>query len=129
MRPVCWPRGAICPARPESGKLKVPARKVRPLLGGRSTVGHVALDHVIGVRIPASQPDFARASRELRLGRQDGVSSLPAYSPASVPYAKSVSPKPAKRAKADHLRDSNLNFCGIRRILKGQDRVRQTASR
>ena len=26
------------------------------LLGGRSTVGHVALDHVIGVRIPASQP-------------------------------------------------------------------------
>lgn len=25
-------------------------------LGGRSTVGHVALDHVIGVRIPASQP-------------------------------------------------------------------------
>ena len=29
---------------------------LRPL-GGRSTVGHVALDHVIGVRIPASQPD------------------------------------------------------------------------
>ena len=28
----------------------------RPILGGRSTVGHVALDHVIGVRIPASQP-------------------------------------------------------------------------
>jgi hypothetical protein len=27
-----------------------------PSVGGRSTVGHVALDHVIGVRIPASQP-------------------------------------------------------------------------
>ncbi len=26
------------------------------MLGGRSTVGHVALDHVIGVQIPASQP-------------------------------------------------------------------------
>jgi hypothetical protein len=25
-------------------------------LGGRPTVGHVALDHGIGVRIPASQP-------------------------------------------------------------------------
>src|SRR5262245_20187030 len=33
------------------------------MLGGRSTVGHVALDHVIGVRIPASQPDFARLRR------------------------------------------------------------------
>ena len=32
-------------------------RELRGLiLGGRSTVGHVALDHVIGVRIPASQP-------------------------------------------------------------------------
>jgi hypothetical protein len=28
------------------------------LLGGRSTVGHRALDAVIGVRIPASQPIF-----------------------------------------------------------------------
>ena len=32
-------------------------RRSRPvLLGRRSTVGHVALDHVIGVRIPTSQP-------------------------------------------------------------------------
>ena len=29
-----------------------------PLLGGRSMVGHAALDRVIGVRIPASQPVF-----------------------------------------------------------------------
>ena len=29
-------------------------------MGGRSTVGHVALDHVIGVRIPASQPIASR---------------------------------------------------------------------
>src|SRR5438093_13529853 len=28
----------------------------RLALGGRPTVGHVALDHGIGVRIPASQP-------------------------------------------------------------------------
>ena len=34
---------------------------IGPMLGGRSTVGHHALDVVIGVRIPASQPDFARA--------------------------------------------------------------------
>ena len=36
----------------------VPPR--RSILGGRSTVGHVALNHVIGVRIPASQPDSNR---------------------------------------------------------------------
>jgi hypothetical protein len=30
----------------------------RLALGGRPTVGHVALDHGIGVRIPASQPSF-----------------------------------------------------------------------
>jgi hypothetical protein len=33
------------------------------VLGGRSTVGHGALDAVIGVRIPASQPAFARLRR------------------------------------------------------------------
>jgi hypothetical protein len=38
-------------------------------VGGRPTVGHMALNHGIGVRIPASQPDFAHASRELRLGK------------------------------------------------------------
>ena len=31
----------------------------RLALGGRPTVGHVALDHGIGVRIPASQPIFS----------------------------------------------------------------------
>jgi hypothetical protein len=45
------------------------------ILGGRSTVGHVALDHVIGVRIPASQPAFARlrraSARSARLSRAD----------------------------------------------------------
>jgi hypothetical protein len=45
------------------------------MLGGRSTVGPVALNHVIGVRIPASQPAFAHTSRELRLGKQVSVSS------------------------------------------------------
>ena len=32
-------------------------------VGGRPTVGHVALDHGIGVRIPASQPTPARDVR------------------------------------------------------------------
>ena len=40
------------------------------LVGGRPTVGHMALNHGIGVRIPASQPAFARPSGELRLGRR-----------------------------------------------------------
>jgi hypothetical protein len=35
------------------------------VLGGRSTVGHRALDAVIGVRIPASQPAFAHPAGEL----------------------------------------------------------------
>src|SRR5262249_29395851 len=46
----------------------------RGTLGGRPTVGHVALDHGIGVRIPASQPHpflgFPRSfldSRERRI--------------------------------------------------------------
>ena len=45
-----------------------PLRKSR--LGGRPTVGHVALDHVIGVRIPASQPSaFARSLRRRTTAR------------------------------------------------------------
>ena len=59
------------------------------LLGGRSTVGHVALDHVIGVRIPASQPASAHPSGELRLGRL--------LSPSRVRtnrHAEAVSTKP-----------------------------------
>ncbi len=46
---------------------------------------HGALDHVIGVQIAASQPAFAHASRELRLGRQVTVSSLP---PASREHSE-----------------------------------------
>ncbi len=42
---------------------------VATVLGGRSTVGHRALDAVIGVRIPASQPASDHPSGELRLGR------------------------------------------------------------
>src|SRR6188474_1694605 len=41
----------------------------RPILGGRSTVGHVALDHVIGVRIPASQPILISHDKRLRCRR------------------------------------------------------------
>ena len=39
------------------------------LLGGRSTVGHGALDAVIGVRIPASQP--IRPTRSKSLSRSE----------------------------------------------------------
>ena len=41
----------------------VPCGAPRPVLGGRPTVGRMPLEHVIGVRIPASQPDFARLRR------------------------------------------------------------------
>ena len=43
------------------------SRSRLPLLGGRSTVGHVALDHVIGVRIPASQPSSYPGSAHRRV--------------------------------------------------------------
>ena len=46
------------------------------LLGRRSTVGLRALDAVIGVRIPTSQPAFARPSGELRLGRLSSLACL-----------------------------------------------------
>ena len=45
------------------------------LLGGRSMVGHAALDRVIGVRIPASQP-FLLKIGQIRLAngsRANGV--------------------------------------------------------
>ena len=46
-------QAAACQYNPEFP----PSRNQRPkTLGGRSTVGHHALDVVIGVRIPASQP-------------------------------------------------------------------------
>ena len=50
--------------------------------------------------VPDTQPAFAHASRELRLGRR--VSSVPAgLAQANTPKVKAVSPKLAKRAKAD----------------------------
>ena len=48
------PRGCVSARATYIIKVSCPDRGT--LLGGRSTVGHVALDHVIGVRIPASQP-------------------------------------------------------------------------
>jgi hypothetical protein len=64
------PRGAACTGAAGFATIErlVPPRL--SMLGGRSTVGPVALNHVIGVRIPASQPDFARPTGELRLGKQ-----------------------------------------------------------
>ena len=88
----CLP-GAVAATIGVSGLRSFPVYRTRAsLLGGRSTVGHVALDHVIGVRIPASQPAFARASRELRLGGRVIVRpSLVAHASTSD-TAKAVAP-------------------------------------
>ena len=51
------PRRRLAWSASQPIQLEFPAsRSSRPVLGGRSTVGHGALDAVIGVRIPASQP-------------------------------------------------------------------------
>lgn len=47
------------------------------VLGGRSTVGHVALDHVIGVRIPASQPIIPFSPKNLRVHSVGGAQLVP----------------------------------------------------
>ena len=54
---VCVSPFACCGGGAGAGILRVSPCPV----GGRSTVGHVALDHVIGVRIPASQPPASAA--------------------------------------------------------------------
>ncbi len=61
---------------------EVPARaKVLHLaLGGRSTVGHGALDAVIGVRIPASQP--------LRSNKTSLVAARPAFRHIATRFAR-----------------------------------------
>ena len=75
------------------------------VLGGRSTVGHAALDRGIGVRIPASQPSLRlrlRAGREAgirsRIGwRRFGLESLPAQ-PSSRPVASRLGGIPSPPA-------------------------------
>src|SRR6185295_4937502 len=42
-----------------------PVGASRPILGGRPTVGHLPLEQVIGVRIPASQPISLAHARSL----------------------------------------------------------------
>jgi GH43 family beta-xylosidase len=44
-------------------------------VGGRPTVGHVALDHGIGVRIPASQPN-PKTSSVFATSEAEGQSGL-----------------------------------------------------
>jgi hypothetical protein len=66
----------------------LPVSSSRPILGGRSTVGHHALDVVIGVRIPASQPTpfKALADRQVFQASSDSLrSSLSARIPAQTP--------------------------------------------
>ena len=58
------------------------------ILGGRSTVGHVALDHVIGVRIPASQPTSLAPLVRCLVGTSSGTprrASLVASGHESLP--------------------------------------------
>ena len=51
------PTAAACVAEEPAGRIRDSCFcGTRQILGGRSTVGHGALDAVIGVRIPASQP-------------------------------------------------------------------------
>ena len=64
----------------ESGRHRTPTRT----LGGRSTVGHVALDHVIGVRIPASQPVNRFSQFNLRLRFPSSPTYLHGQTAASV---------------------------------------------
>jgi hypothetical protein len=87
----------------ESHPLELEVLRGSPVLGGRSTVGHVALDHVIGVRIPASQPAFAHASRELRLGKQiPDIRSERTVGEGCLAEARAgVRGEPEARAKAD----------------------------
>ena len=69
-------------------------------------------------RIPPSPPDFARAPRELRLGRR----SAPAI-PGSEPSASEVCPAEARSAKADEshpLRQTYLRRAGS---LAGPDNL------
>ena len=76
--------GLIPPRLPGAGG-RTYNRRLRliigPLLGGRSTVGHHALDVVIGVRIPASQPrSSARRTCPYSYERTFGAKSYRALS-------------------------------------------------
>jgi hypothetical protein len=81
-----------CPGPRRPGILRV-----SPLVGGRPTVGHMALNHGIGVRIPASQPAFARPSGELRLGRRATHADMPRTSPPSGEGCLAEAAKPRRR--------------------------------
>ena len=82
----------------------------RPVLGGRPTVGHVALDHGIGVRIPASQPLHSLrsfcCSAGSRLRAAHSRSPRSARIPASQPLPRSrslVAARPSSRLRAARL--------------------------
>ena len=72
-RPTEGARLVLRAGQPIQSEVPAPPERARRTLGGRSTVGHGALDAVIGVRIPASQPAFARLEvSELRLAGKAG---------------------------------------------------------
>ena len=100
-----------CATRSRAGIITVSSLWGSRLLGRRSTVGHRALDAVIGVRIPTSQPDFARPSGELRLGRP-----LAADEPERAPNTRSLS----RRSLRDAQAKADLSFRAPHSIRRAQ---------
>ena len=96
----CWRLSRRCAApcrfhvRPDTIGGSCPAEICGLILGGRSTVGHGALDAVIGVRIPASQPTNLFYGFNFRFARKPSPQCLHA-SPASdaSPEAESTTPE------------------------------------
>ena len=84
--PPCLPGASVAPI------IKGSVRPSTPLLGGRSTVGHHALDVVIGVRIPASQPTILfSTSRSCRAFGRLQYFSTRGFGRLSIPAAERVS--------------------------------------
>ena len=94
----------------------------RQILGGRSTVGHRALDAVIGVRIPASQPTSLASLARWLLGPllvtprfasliASGLESLPPSQPSRVLLTRRLSRRSGVAAKAD-AQYRNAGPCG-----------------
>src|SRR5690606_29845426 len=65
-------------------------------LGGRSTVGHLALDQGIGVRIPASQPIIPFSPKNLRVHSVGGAQLVPlAFDGCRLSSSRIVEPSDA----------------------------------
>ena len=93
-----------------------------PLLGGRPTVGHMALNQVSGFEsLPPSQPSLA-LSRELRLGRR---ATRPTFQKRAINTRRLSrrSSRISARAKADHPHRQSLRSITSRRIAEAITQV------